>query len=52
MKKGNSSISCSNVKNRLREEKSWSQTKTEGNTPTLRGKQQINKNIEVQQKQT
>ena len=38
--------------NRLGENKSGLQTKTEGNTQTIRGKQRNNKNIELQQKQT
>ena len=38
------------VINRLRENKSWLQTKTEVNTSTIRGKQLNNRNFEVQQK--
>ena len=43
---------CSKVINRLRENKSGLQTKTEGNTSTIRGKQRNNRNTELQQKQT
>ena len=38
---------CSKVINRLRENKSALQTKTEGNTSTKTGKQQNNRNTEM-----
>ena len=43
---------CSKVINRLRENKSGLQTKTQGNTSTLRGKQRNNRNTEFQHKHT
>ena len=39
---------CSKVINRLRENKSMLQTKTEGNTSTISGKQRNSRNTEVQ----
>ena len=41
---------CSKVINRLKENKSGLQTKTEGNTSTMRGKRQNNRNTKLQQK--
>ena len=43
---------CSKIINRLRENKSSVQTKTEESTSTIRGKQRHNRNTEVQQQKT
>ena len=49
--KGNGSIPLfSKVINRVRENKSWLQRKTEGNTSPIRGKQGNTRNTRVQQK--